>query len=70
MNRQFKHFLYYLQLPQTLVKKSWTFVCPLGEAEGKDRGQVGGTRMEEQTLTTELAAVKITKDDAIGKIGK
>ena len=45
-------------------------VRPLGEAEGEDRGLMGGTRMEEQTLTAELASVKITKDDAIGKIGK
>ena len=45
-------------------------VCPLGGAEGEDRGQMGSTRMEEQTLTAELVAVKITKDDAIGKIGK
>ena len=45
-------------------------VCPLGGAEGEDRGQMGSTRMEEKTLTAELAAVNITKEDAIGKIGK
>ena len=45
-------------------------VCPLGGAEGEDRGQMGSTRMEEQTLTAELAAVKITKEEAIGQIRK
>ena len=42
----------------------------LGKAEGEDRGQMGSTRMEEQTLMAELTAVKITKEDAIGKIRK
>ena len=42
-------------------------VCPLGGAKGEDRGPMRSTRMEEQTLTAELAAVKITKEDAIGK---
>ena len=42
-------------------------VCPLGGAEGEDRGQMGSTRIEEQTLTAELAAVKIKKEDTISK---
>ena len=33
-------------------------------------GQMGSTRMEEETLTAEMPAVKITKGDAIGKIRK
>ena len=44
------------------------FVCPLGVAEGVERGAMGSTRMEEQTLMAKLAAVKITKEDAIGKL--
>ena len=42
-------------------------VCPLEGAEGEDKGQMGSTRMEEQTLTAELAAVKIKVEDAISK---
>ena len=42
-------------------------VCPLGGAEGYDRGQMGSTKMEEQTLMAELAAVQIPKKDTIGK---
>ena len=45
-------------------------VYPLGGAEGEDMGQMGSTRMEEQTPMAELAAVKITKEEAIGKIRK
>ena len=45
-------------------------VFPLGRAEGEDRGQMGSTGMEQQSLPAELAAVKITKADAIGKIRK
>ena len=36
-------------------------VCPLGGADWEDRGQMGSARMEEQTLTAKLVAVKITK---------
>ena len=43
------------------------FVCSLGEAKGEDRGQMKSIRMEEQTVTAELKAAKITKEDAIGK---
>ena len=43
-------------------------VCPLGGAEGEDRGQMRSTRMEEQTLMAELAAVN--QEDALGKIRK
>ena len=32
-----------------------------------DMGQMGSTRMEEQELTAHLAAMKIKKEDAIGK---
>ena len=39
----------------------------LGGAEGEDMGQMGSIRLEEQTLTAELAAVKIMKEDAIRK---
>ena len=39
----------------------------IGGAEGEDRGQMGSTRMEEQTMTAELAAVKIKKEHAISK---
>ena len=36
-------------------------VCPLGGAEWEERGQMGSARMEDQTLTAMLGAVKITK---------
>ena len=42
-------------------------VGPLGGAEGEDRGQMGCTRMKEQKLTAELAAVKIKKNYASGR---
>ena len=46
-----------------------TFVCLLGGAEGGVKGHMGSPRMEKQTLTTELAAVKIKKEDAMDKKG-
>ena len=52
-------------------------VAKLEELQGEDRGRMGSTRMEEQELTAELAAVHILtnfcrddvikNEDAIGK---
>ena len=67
MNRLFRNVPYYLQLGQTLVKRKAEIRLSLGVAEGEERGQMGSTRMEEQKLMTQLVAVNINNEDAIGK---